>query len=139
MVQKLSYEEIFVGMEQHFTVEVTSRYQEVFREETGDYNPLHLDDTFAIAQGFPQKVIFGMLTASYLSTLAGVYLPGEKSLIHEVNTKFLKPVFVGDKLTVSGTVVEKNDTFRLLTIKAVIQNEKNQKVVKATMKVGVIG
>ncbi|MBQ9091319.1 MAG: hypothetical protein IJY52_03500, partial [Anaerotignum sp.] len=43
---------------------------------TGDINPLHNDQEFAQKQGHPDKVAFGMLTASFLSTLAGVYLPG---------------------------------------------------------------
>ena len=49
-----------------------------------------------------------MLTASFLSTLAGIYLPGEKSLIHSVETKMIKPVFIGDELIVTGKVSEKS-------------------------------
>ena len=79
-----------------------------------------------------------MLTASYYSTLAGVYLPGENSLIHGVDAKFLKPVFVGDTLTVEGKVSEKNDTYKLLIIKASIRNQDGEKVSRATIRVGVL-
>ena len=66
------------------------------------------------------------------------YLPGRWSLIHSVEAKFLRPVCPGDELTVAGTVREKNDTFRLLTIKAEIRNQKGEKVSGARMKVGVL-
>lgn len=132
------YEEIPVGHQESFTVTVTEEDQNRFREITGDVNPLHGDSAYAKAQGHEKCVVFGMLTASYLSTLAGVYLPGERSLIHSVKTKFAKPVYIGDTLIIEGTVSEKNDTFQLLIIKAVIKNQEGVKVCKAEMQVGVI-
>ena len=79
-----------------------------------------------------------MLTASFLSTLAGVYLPGEKSLIHSIETKFIKPVFVGDKLTILGEVSSKNDLFSVIEMKITIRNQDNIKVLRGNMKVGVL-
>ena len=81
---------------------------------------------------------FGMLTASFLSTLAGVYLPGKNSLIHEVEVKFAKPVYPGDTLKVTGNVSEKNDTFRLFWMKVTITNQKGEKVLRGKMRVGVL-
>ena len=79
-----------------------------------------------------------MLTASFFSTLAGVYLPGRYSLIHSVETKFLRPVYVGDMLTVSGTVKEKEDAYRMLILNLLIKNRKGEKVVKGTMQIKVL-
>ena len=79
-----------------------------------------------------------MLTASYLSTLAGVYLPGEKSLIQSVEINFTKSVFVGDRLTITGEVVEKNELFQMIKMKVTITNSKNEKVVRGKMQVGVL-
>ncbi|MFT2536397.1 MaoC/PaaZ C-terminal domain-containing protein, partial [Escherichia coli] len=73
---------------------------------------------------FPGHVTFGMLTASFYSTLAGMYLPGKYSLIHSFEElSFLKPVFAGDLLTVVGEVFEKEEAFGLIRIKAVIRNQ----------------
>lgn len=132
------YEEIEVGHKESFTVTVTEEDQNRFREITGDVNPLHGDLAYAQAQGHEKCVVFGMLTASYLSTLAGVYLPGERSLIHSVTTKFSKPVYIGDTIIIEGTVSEKNDTFQFLIIKVVMKNQEGVKVCKAEMQVGVI-
>lgn len=132
------YEEIQIGQTEKFEVAVTDKMLDQFLAITGDVNPLHNDADFAAQKGHPDKVAFGMLTASFLSTLAGVYLPGRYSLIHEVEVKFAKPVYAGDKLTVSGTVTEKNDTFRLFWMKVTITNQKGEKVLRGKMRVGVL-
>ncbi len=129
-MNRYSFEEIEIGHKESFQVTVTEQAVEDFRRHTGDENPLHKDVEYAKSKGFLNKVVFGMLTASYYSTLVGVYLPGEKCLIHEVDCKFKEPVYVGDFLTISGEVVEKNELFRLITVKAVIKNQHGKSVSK---------
>ena len=138
LVNTFTYDQIEIGHKESFKVKVTQADMDMFREITGDVNPLHKDPEYAGALGHPGCVVFGMLTASYLSTLAGVYLPGQHSLIHSVKTKFSGAVYVDDELTIEGTVTEKNDTFELIIIKAVIKNQEGKKVCKAEMQVGVI-
>nr|MCR5474206.1 dehydratase [Lachnospiraceae bacterium] len=82
---------------------------------------------------------YGMLTASFLSTLAGVYLPGKRSLIQEVKVKFAKPVYVGDTISVEGTVEEKHDIYSLIVLKVTMKDQDGRKVCRATMRVGVEG
>ena len=133
-----SFEEIEIGYKENFTVKVDEEYIAAFRKYTGDENPLHRDIDYARKKGFEDKVVFGMLTASYYSTLVGVYLPGEKCLIHEVNTKFKAPVYAGDILTVTGEVEEKNELFQLITVKASIRNQHNKIVSKAKIVLGIM-
>lgn len=132
------YDEIPVGLMHSFDAVITEAMQEYFFEITGDCNPLHRDVAFAQAKGFSGRVVYGMLVSSFYSTLAGVYIPGEHSLIHSVDVKFIKPTLVGDKITIIGEVVEKNDTFRLLSIKASVRREDGTILSKAKMKVGVL-
>ena len=109
-----------------------------FKEITGDINPLHNNEDFAKDLGHKGRVAFGMLTASFLSTLAGVYLPGERSLIHSVETKFTKPVYIGDVLNVSGEVVEINDTVNQIVLRVAIKNQNEEKILRGKMKVGLL-
>ena len=74
--------------------------------------------------------------ALLVSTLAGVYLPGEHCLLHEVDAKFARPVFIGDVLTVSGRVFEVNETFREITVKYSITNQDGKKVTRGIYKAG---
>ena len=133
------FEDIYIGLKEEFQIIVTQDMLAQFKQITGDVNPLHTDEMFAKGKGYESKVAYGMLTASFLSTLAGVYLPGERSLIHSVESKFIKPVYVGDTLTVSGQVTECNDIFSVFTMKTTIVNQKGEKVLRGKMQVGILG
>ncbi|MBQ3787003.1 MAG: MaoC family dehydratase [Lachnospiraceae bacterium] len=132
-----TYEELEVGMKESFQVTLTQEMQDLFLQITGDENPLHRSAEYAKNKGYEDKVVYGLLTSSFLSTLAGMYLPGERSLIHSVETKYQKPVYIGDTLTIEGEIDEKNDTYELIRIKILIRNQKGEKVVKGRMQVGV--
>lgn len=133
-----SFDEIQIGMKESFSVNITEEMRDKFRDITGDTNPLHNDPEYAKSMGNDECVAFGMLTASFLSTLAGVYLPGKKSLIQSLDINFRKPVYIGDTLTVTGEVSEKNDTFNLFDMKVTITNQDGLKVVKGNMRVAVV-
>ncbi|MFR2591533.1 MAG: MaoC family dehydratase, partial [Ruthenibacterium lactatiformans] len=129
--------DISPGLTADFTLEVTAEKMALFYELTGDCSPIHMDEAYAQRRGYPGRVVYGMLGASLFSTLAGVYLPGEHCLLHGVECKFARPVFIGDVLTVSGTVTEVNETFREITVKAVITNQNGQKVTRGVIRAGV--
>lgn len=125
------------GVTESFTVTITEEMMSQFYAITGDNSPIHMDADYAAGRGYPGRVVYGMLGASFLSTLAGVYLPGEHCLLHGVDLKFAKPIFIGDTLTVTGVVDEVNDTFREITIKASIVNQDGKKVTRAVIRAGV--
>ena len=125
------------GVTESFTVTITEEMMAQFYAITGDNSPIHMDADYAAGRGYPGRVVYGMLGASFLSTLVGVYLPGEHCLLHGVDLKFAKPIFIGDTLTVTGVVDEVNDTFREITIKASIVNQDGKKVTRAVIRAGV--
>lgn len=131
------YDEIKVGMEEKFQIEITDQMLDVFCTLTGDENPLHCDEEYAKEKGKKGRVAYGMLTASFLSTLAGMYLPGEKSLIQSVEVKFLKPVYIGDVLEIKGVVEEKHDVFQRIELKVTATRNGTEKVLKGKMKIGI--
>lgn len=132
-----TYDEIRIGQKESFEVTITEEMMEMFLKITGDNNPLHNDEDYAVKRGHPGKVVYGMLTASFLSTLAGVYLPGERSLIHSVDIKLRKPVYVGDVLKIEGVVSDKSDSVRVITVKYTITNNDAVKVSKGEMQIGI--
>lgn len=125
------------GVTESFTVTVTAEMMAHFYAATGDCSPIHLDADYAAGRGYPGRVVYGMLGASLVSTLAGVYLPGEHCLLHEVDAKFAKPVFIGDTLTVTGRVSEVSETFGEITVKYSIANQDGKKVTRGMYKAGV--
>ena len=83
--------ELAVGQSESFTVTVTQEMMEDFYRLTGDDSPIHRSEEYAAGRGYPGRVVYGMLGASFFSTLAGVYLPGEHCLLHGVEAKFARP------------------------------------------------
>ena len=130
--------DISVGMKESFSRTITADMMQKFFDVTGDENPLHTDKEFAIRKGFTDRVVYGMLTASLISTLGGCYIPGKFCLIQGVEVKFAKPVFVGDELTISGEVSKVDADLRYLEIKVAIRNQKNEKVLRGILKAGVM-
>ena len=132
-----TYEEITIGQKVEFAASITAEQMDLFRGITGDENPLHTSAEFAKGKGFSDRVVYGMLTASFLSTLAGMYLPGERSLIQQVEVKNTSPLLLcnAGNLRVRGEVIEKNDTFSRITVKVTIADAAGNKVLRGKMQV----
>lgn len=137
-MNEFTYDELYVNQEQSFKVKITKEDMDFFQKITKDENPLHIDHNYAKENNFKDNVVYGMLTASYLSTLAGVYIPGKNSLINSVNLFFVKPVYVGDTLLVKGKVTNKNDKFKIIRLKVDIYNQTDVKVLRGSMDIGVL-
>lgn len=133
------FNDIKIGLEEKFQVKVTQEMQDSFAKLSGDYNPLHIDREFAKANGHPDVVVYGMLTASFYSRLVGMYIPGKYALFQECKVAFNLPVYVNDFLEVTGKVTEIDEVFKRITIKANIINESGKKVSKAKLVVGFVG
>ena len=132
------FDDISVGLEEHFIVKVDADKLDKFLEISGDTNPLHTDSEYSKSKGFVDRVVYGMLTSSFFSTLVGVYLPGKYCILQSIDIKFPKPVYIDDILTITGKVSYINEAYKQLEIKAVIINQDNIKVSKSTIRVGVI-
>lgn len=132
------YEDLVVGQTAEFSRKITVEMMDSFKMISGDDNPLHVDASYAKERGYIGRVVYGMLTASLYSCLAGVYIPGERCLLQSVHADFLSPAYIEDTLTVAGKIVEKNDSVRQIVIKAVIRNQSGKKISKAKIEAGVL-
>ena len=66
------FEDISIGMAEEFQTPVTDEMMESFLKISGDINPMHIDSGYAMQKGFPDRVVYGMLTSALYSKLAGV-------------------------------------------------------------------
>ena len=131
-----SFEDLKIGMSESFSVTVTEEMMKSFYELSGDVNPLHNDTQFAKDQGYEDKVVYGLLTTSFISKLVGVLLPGKYCLIQGIDLKYLKPVYVGNILIVKGIVDELHKSVKRATVKVEIINQDEKKVVKGKVEIG---
>lgn len=92
-----------------------------YADASGDQNPIHQDEAFAISVGLPNVIAHGMLTMA----LVGKYVSdwaGSSASVKEFSARFVKPVIVpaGEKvdLTVTALVTEAVDKNVRLNITA---------------------
>jgi 3-hydroxybutyryl-CoA dehydratase len=94
------------GMSAQFTRTVSERDIELFGEVSGDTNPVHFDETFAKTTPFKGRIAHGVLTASYVSTVLGMQMPGPGTIFLGLNIRFKAPVRIGDTVTAVCSVRE---------------------------------
>jgi 3-hydroxybutyryl-CoA dehydratase len=99
-------EDLKPGMSESFTKTVTERDIELFGEVSGDVNPVHFDEAFAKGTIFKGRIAHGVLSASYISTVLGMKMPGPGTIFMSLTTRFKAPVRIGDTVTAICTVRE---------------------------------
>lgn len=90
---------------------------ESFAKTSEDRNPIHLNDEAGKASIFKSRVVHGMLSASLFSALLGEYLPGHGAIYLSQTLQFTKPVYPGDKVVASVTVINININNKQVTLK----------------------
>jgi len=94
-----------------------------FAEITGDKNPVHLDKFFAEHTIFGERIAHGMLTASLISAVLGIKLPGPGNIYVSQSLKFKAPVKFGDVIEVEVEVVEKIPERNRVHLKTTCRNQ----------------
>lgn len=80
-----------------------------YADASGDQNPIHQNEEFAVSVGLPNVIAHGMLTMALVGKYVSDFAGGSAKVL-EYSARFIKPVIVplGEKvdLTVSATVSE---------------------------------
>ena len=83
-----------------------------YADASGDQNPIHQNEEFAVSVGLPNVIAHGMLTMALVGKYVSDFAGGSANVL-EYSARFIKPVIVpaGEKvdLTVSATVAEVRD------------------------------
>ena len=69
---------------------------------SGDFNPLHYDETIARAAGFESVFAQGMFSAGVLASFAADWLGA--AAVRRFRVRFLDVVWLGDTLTCTATI-----------------------------------
>ncbi len=104
------------GMSESFTRTVSESDLQKFGEVSGDMNPVHFDEEWAKGTMFKGRIAHGMLSASYVSTILGMQLPGPGTIFMSLSCRFRAPVRIGDTVVATCTVREVNEEKRRVTL-----------------------
>jgi acyl dehydratase len=100
------FEDLSVGSEIPSLARVVTREDvKRYADASGDQNPLHQDDGFARAVGFPGIIAHGMFTMGHLATCITEWLgPHGANALKRLRVQFRAPVFMGETIVAGGRV-----------------------------------
>ncbi|MBI5949249.1 MAG: MaoC family dehydratase [Chloroflexi bacterium] len=124
-----TYDELQIGDSASFTKTLSETDIYLFAGITGDLNPAHVDAVSAAGGMFKQRIAHGMLTASFISTVLAMKLPGPGTIYLSQNSQFRAPVFIGDTVTATVECVEKLDKRQWAKFKTTVVNQDGKLVV----------
>jgi len=124
-----SFDEIELGMQKSFKVDISKNMLDVFGRDTGDYNPLHMSEEYASSTSFKKRVCSGMFLASFFSRIVGMYLPGKHALHISQSLNFVNPCFIGETITVEGKVIDKSPATKIIKLETTITNESGKRII----------
>ena len=108
-----------------------------YADASGDQNPIHQNEEFALSVGLPNVIAHGMLTMALVGKYVSDFAGGSANVL-EYGARFIKPVIVpaGQKvdLTVSASVTEVSDGKVSLTLSATSAGVKVLGMAKAVVK-----
>ncbi len=112
-------DELKIGDSASFSKTMSESDVYLFAGITGDFNPAHVDEEYARDTFFEGRIVHGILTAGFISTVIAGQLPGPGTIYVSQQLKFLAPVRMGDTLTARAEVAK-------------IISEKNRVILKTT-------
>ncbi len=108
-----------------------------YADASGDQNPIHQNEEFAVSVGLPNVIAHGMLTMALVGKYVSDFAGGSANVL-EYSARFTKPVIVPNSekvdLTVSATVAEVADGKVSLTLSATSAGVKVLGMAKAVVK-----
>ena len=130
-----TYDEVAIGDAYSRTLTITDTHLVVGAGLIGDFNPHHVDDTFAAGSRFGTRILHGVMTAAIMGGAVGMIFHGTAIAYLEQSTKFRAPVRAGDTLTTTWTVSAKDDKPQhgggIVTMRAVAVNQRGEIVAEA--------
>lgn len=134
-ISNITFEDINLGDSTTYTRLITNQEVEAFAAISGDHNPLHLDPEYAATTAFGECIAHGMLTGALISAAIAMQLPGPGSVYLSQSLQFKAPVFLGDTLTVTLTVIDKHAKRPWITLQCQVDNQDGKAVAKGEAQV----
>ena len=123
----LSIGEIYVGKKASVSKTIEAADVYTYAGIIGDINPVHVNEEYAKTTRFGKRIAHG--TASFISTIVGMLIPGADAIYCGQTLKFTAPVYFGDTITVNAEVTQIIPEKKLIVMRTTIVNQDGKVVV----------
>jgi acyl dehydratase len=96
---------------------VTQAQINAYADASGDHNPIHLDEAFALSVGLPGTIAHGLLEMGIVADALAAWAGGNANVL-SLSCRFSKPLRAGDTIICTGTVLAVDDGIATLEIGA---------------------
>ena len=127
-----------IGREVRFTKTVSESDVYLYAGITGDFSPNHVNRTYMERSVWGRRMAHGMLLAGFISTASTMAIADTREDAAETpvavgmdRLRFLKPVFIGDTVTVSYRIDRFDATKRRTFARAELTNQDDELVAVA--------
>lgn len=115
------WEDMQVGDSASFTKTMTETDVVLWVGLTGDMNPIHIDQEYSKTTRFGKVLVPGVLVLGLVSNVITQVTFGH--VYANQSIKFLKPVYIGDTVTATGTIIEKIEAKNMVRIETKCVNQ----------------
>jgi phosphate acetyltransferase len=135
LIENYVFDEISIGQSARLLRALKLEDIRAFAAVSGDTNPAHLDPEYANDTLFHGVIAHGMWSGALISALLGTQFPGPGTIYQDQALHFVKPVRVGDTLTVTVTVISKHAESHSIELDCQVVNQKGICVLSGTARV----
>jgi acyl dehydratase len=101
---------------------ITTRQLVMYAGASGDFNPIHYDEPFAKAGGFPSVIAHGMLSMGFFGELVARWAGATR--VRRLSARFKAVTYPGDVITVDGAVSAIDAQARTAELRLTATNQK---------------
>ncbi|MEA4925117.1 MAG: MaoC family dehydratase [Syntrophomonadaceae bacterium] len=120
------WEDLKVGDSASFTKTITETDIILWVGLTGDLNPIHIDKEYSKTTRFGDVIAPGVLVQGLISNTVTMVTFG--NVYANQSIKFLKPVYIGDTITATATIIEKLEEKHMVKLETKCVNQKDELV-----------
>ncbi len=128
-IENRTFGEIQVGDSATLQRPLTMADIKLFAAMSGDVNPAHVDEDYARSSRFHEVIAHGMWGGALISTVLGTQLPGPGTIYLGQTLRFLRPVKLGNRVTVTVTVKTRDPDKRRLTLECECRDQDGELVI----------
>ncbi|MGG3471088.1 MaoC/PaaZ C-terminal domain-containing protein [Neobacillus pocheonensis] len=128
-------EEISVGEKLSLTEKIEDRDLLLYLGLTDDANPLYIQHDYASQTPFEKPIVPSIMLTGLITSAISKYVPGPGSHILSQNLEFPKPIYHYGTVEFLFEIIDVNSDDHTVVIHVGATNEKNETVIKGTVKV----
>lgn len=132
----MTFNELKIGQTASIQKTFSAADVTMFAGVSMDVNPVHMSESYAKDTLFGRRIVHGMLTASLISAVLGIQLPGPGTIYLGQELRFMAPVYLGDDITATVEIIELREDKKIVKLNTTCVNQEGKTVVSgvATVK-----